>query len=252
MILTARPHNAVASAMLSGLGAVCYAGDANAGPAPAGVPFCSAPTLTVEPTIAAALQQVARAATSTPAPTPNARVQQGVTLARPVMPQTTPATVTPPQAGVVPSSTVASGACQYQVAGITPDPGIPFCGAGGYQMTSAQIAAVNAAQQAGGYTNTSEPGGYQGAFASNASSNPLVPQYTPAPQTTVTPASAPTDTTTQYTTQDGNSTVTPAASGSTTATTATGDASLFNLSETDWLLLIGGAALLFLFARGRK
>ena len=56
-----------------------------------------------------------------------------------------------------------SGPCQYQVAGITPDPGIPFCGPGGYQMTPAQIASVQASQKAGGYTDVStgafSPGG---------------------------------------------------------------------------------------------
>ena len=53
-----------------------------------------------------------------------------------------------------------SGACQYQVPGITPDPGIPFCGPGGYQMTPAQIASVLASQKAGGYSDVST-----GAFA---------------------------------------------------------------------------------------
>lgn len=56
-----------------------------------------------------------------------------------------------------------SGACQYQVPGIAPDPGIPFCGPGGYQMTPAQIASVLASQKAGGYSDVSS-----GAFSSSA------------------------------------------------------------------------------------
>lgn len=77
---------------------------------------------------------------------------------------------------------VTSGSCQYQVPGITPDIGIPFC-SGPYQMTPAQIASVQASQVAGGYSNNSEPGAFVGAFAPSALNNPNVP---PANETTVT------------------------------------------------------------------
>jgi len=79
--------------------------------------------------------------------------------------------------------TVSSGPCQYQVAGITPDPGIPFCSSSGYQMTPAQIASVRASQAAGGYTDYSEPGAFVGAFSPAGLNNPNVPA---ANETTVT------------------------------------------------------------------
>lgn len=68
-----------------------------------------------------------------------------------------------------------SGPCQYQVPGITPDPGIPFCGPGGYQMTPAEIASVLASQKAGGYTDVST-----GAFSSAPQ---LIAPSQPASQT---------------------------------------------------------------------
>lgn len=55
-------------------------------------------------------------------------------------------------------------ACQYKISGVTPDPTIPIC-SGPYQMTPAQIASVQAAQLAGGYSDTTAPGSYTGAFA---------------------------------------------------------------------------------------
>jgi hypothetical protein len=67
-----------------------------------------------------------------------------------------------------------SGACQYSVPGITPDPGIPFCGPGGYQMTPAQIASVLASQKSGGYGPVST-----GAFSSKAC--PTDPNVVPPP-----------------------------------------------------------------------
>ena len=57
-------------------------------------------------------------------------------------------------------------ACQYKITGQVPDPSIPICGPGGYQMTAAQIASVQAAQAAGGYSDTTAPGSYTGAFSS--------------------------------------------------------------------------------------
>jgi hypothetical protein len=84
-----------------------------------------------------------------------------------------------------------SGPCQYQVPGITPDPGIPFCGPGGYQMTPAQIAAVELAQQQGGYSNTSEQGAYSGAFSSPGAAAVLGATYGGPSKAVILPAPTP-------------------------------------------------------------
>lgn len=52
-------------------------------------------------------------------------------------------------------SPLPSNACQYKLPGISQDPSIPFCAAGGYQMSAAQIASVKAAQIGGGYSDVS-------------------------------------------------------------------------------------------------
>jgi hypothetical protein len=83
-------------------------------------------------------------------------------------------------------------ACQYQVAGITPDPGIPFCGPGGYTMTPAQIAAVQLAQEQGGYSDTSEAGGnFAGAFSSPAAAAASGATYGGSSKAVVLPAPKP-------------------------------------------------------------
>lgn len=82
--------------------------------------------------------------------------------------------------------------CQYAVAGITPDPGIPICGPGGYTMTAAQIAAVQLAQAQGGYSDTSEAGGnFAGAFSSPAAAAASGATYGGPSQAVVLPAPTP-------------------------------------------------------------
>ena len=165
-----------------------------------------------------------------------AQLQQQLSAPPSAPANTVPAADAAAQPGVMSTSTVTSGSCQYQVAGITPDPGIPFCSASGYQATPAQIAAIKAAQAGGGYTDVST-----GAFYNGGSSIPSTVAAVGSQQAAAIAAgtNAPTDTTTEL--SDGTTTVTPA------DTTA----GLFGLSDTDLLLIGGAALLLFLFA-GKK
>ena len=165
-----------------------------------------------------------------------AQLQQQLSAPPSAPANTVPAADAAAQPGVMSTSTVTSGSCQYQVAGITPDPGIPFCsGLRSSPATPAQIAAIKAAQAGGGYTDVST-----GAFYNGGSSTPSTVAAVGSQQAAAIAAgtNAPTDTTTEL------------SDGATKLRQQTPPRDYWTVGFS--LLLIGGAALLLFLFAGKK